>query len=82
MASKPEGGVKRLIRFLALGLPTLSRIIAVALVAAAVAVAFFDVGDYATDNERATDALLMSGLALLALVIGSAIPAIIRRTMP
>lgn len=82
MTKKPESGVRRLIRFLALGVPILSRIMAVALVAAAIGIAFFGIGDYANDNDRALVALLLSGLALVSLAIGAAVPAIIRRTMP
>ncbi len=82
MAKKPESGVVRLIRFLALGVPTVSRIVAVALVIAAIGIAFFDVGNYASDNDRANVALLLSLFALVSLAIGFTVPVIVRRLLP
>ena len=82
MAAKPESGFKRLIRFLALGVPTVSRILAVALIAAAIGIAFFDVGDYSNDNDRALVALVLSLFAIVSLGIGFAVPVIVRRFLP
>lgn len=81
MADKPEGETRRLIRFLALGVPTVSRILAVALIVAAVGIAFLGMGDYPTDNDRALVAMLLAGFALVALAIGFAVPAIVRRVL-
>ena len=82
MAAKPESGGKRLIRFLALGVPTVSRILALALVIAAIGIAFFDLGNYASADDRANVAAVLAGLALVSLAIGFAVPAIIRRVLP
>jgi hypothetical protein len=82
LAAKPESGVKRLIRFLALGVPTVSRILALALVIAATGIAFFDLGDYTSPDDRANVAAILAGLALVSLAIGFAVPAIIRRILP
>ena len=82
MAAKPESGVKRLIRFLALGVPTVSRILALALVIAAIGIAFFDLGNYASADDRANVAAVLAALALVSLGIGFAVPMIIRRVLP
>ena len=79
MAKKPETGVRHLVRFLALGVPTVSRILAVALIVAAIGIAFFDIGDYADDNARATVALLLAAFALVSLGIGFMVPKLVRR---
>ena len=79
LAKKPESGVRHLVRFLALGVPTVSRILAVALIVAAIGIAFFNIGSYATDNDRALVALLLTVFALVSLVIGFAVPVLTRR---
>ncbi|MCB1502505.1 MAG: hypothetical protein KDK07_22465 [Bauldia sp.] len=81
MAEKGETTAVRLIRFLALGVPTLSRVVAVVLVAAALALAFFDFGGY-DEGERADFALLFSVLALVALAFGYAVPRLVARFLP
>lgn len=81
MADTGEGSVVRLVRFLALGVPMLSRVVAVVLVAAAIALAFFGVG--AMDEARRADlALLYSVLALVSLAVGYAVPWLVRRFLP
>ncbi|WP_139167827.1 hypothetical protein [Bauldia litoralis] len=82
MAKKPESAAEHMIRFLALGVPTVSRIMAVALVVAAIGIAFFGVGNYPSDDDRAIVALMLAVFALVALGIGFATPAIIRRLLP
>ncbi|WP_421726409.1 hypothetical protein [Bauldia sp.] len=82
MADKAESGVVRLIRFLALGLPTVCRILAVALVLAAIGIAFFDIGGYPDDGARASTAFVAALLAIVAIVIGFAVPALVRRFLP
>jgi len=82
LAAKPESGVKRLIRFLALGVPTVSRILALALAIAAVGIAFFNLGNYASDDDRAVVAALLAAAALVSLGIGFAVPAIVRHLLP
>jgi len=79
LAKKPESGVRHLVRFLALGVPTVSRILAVALIVAAIGIAFFDIGNYPDDNDRATVALLLTILALVSLAIGFVVPRLMRR---
>jgi hypothetical protein len=81
MAEKGEGTVVRLIRFLALGVPMLSRVLAAALIVAAVAVAFFDIGNY-DEAARANAALLFAFLALVSVGIGFAVPWLVRRLLP
>ena len=81
MAEKGEGTVVRLIRFLALGVPMLSRVVAIALIVAAVAVAFLDIGGY-DDAGRANAALLFAFLALVSVGIGFAVPWLVRRLLP
>jgi len=81
MAEKGEGTAVRLIRFLALGVPLLSRIVAVALIAGALLLAFFDVGGYG-EGERADLALLLSVLALVALATGYVVPRLVARFLP
>lgn len=82
MAAKPESSGRRLIRFLALGVPTASRILAVALVFAAIGIAFFGLGHYADNGDRALVAAILAVLSLVSLAIGFAVPAIIRRVLP
>jgi len=81
MAEKGEGTVVRLIRFLALGVPTLSRVIAVALIVAAIFVAFLEFGHY-DETTRADMALLFALLALIALGLGFVVPRLVRRFLP
>jgi hypothetical protein len=81
MAETGEGTVVRLIRFLALGVPTLSRAIAVALIVAAIFVAFLEFGDYDAAT-RADLALLFSGLALVSLAVGYVVPWLVRWFLP
>lgn len=81
MAKKPESGVRHLVRFLALGVPTVSRILAVALIIAAIGIAFFDIGNYPDDNDRATVALLLTVFALVSLGIGFMVPKMVRRLL-
>jgi uncharacterized membrane protein len=82
LAEKPESAARRLIRFMVLGVPTVSRILAVALIVAAIGIAFFDLGDYGNAGDRAGVALLLSVFALLSLALGFIVPAIVRRAMP
>ena len=81
MPEAPESTVVRLIRFLALGVPTLSRVVAVALVVAAIFVAFLEFGDY-DPATRADLALLFAVLALVSLAAGYAVPWLVRRFLP
>jgi hypothetical protein len=81
VAEQRESTAVRLVRFIALGVPTFSRIVAVALVIVAVGLAFFDVGGY-DDATRADLAILFALLALLALGIGAAVPRLVRRFLP
>jgi hypothetical protein len=81
VAAKPEGSVVRLIRYVALGVPTLAKILAVALIIAAIGVAFFDIGAY-DEESRAMAALLFAAFALLALGVGFAVPFLVRRLLP
>jgi hypothetical protein len=77
MTEKGEGTVVRLIRFLALGVPTLSRVIAVAFVVAAVALAFIEFDGYDA-GVRADLAMLFAVLALVSLAVGYAVPWLVR----
>jgi len=81
MAETGESTVVRLVRFLALGVPMLSRVIAVAFVAAALALAFLEFGGYSAAT-RADLAMLFAGLALLSLAIGYAVPWLVRWLLP
>jgi hypothetical protein len=81
MVEKDEGTVARLIRFLALGFPMFSRVLAVALVLAAVVLAFVDVGGY-DEGTRADLAMLLAALALLVLALGRAVPWLMLRFLP
>lgn len=81
MAEKGEGTGARLARFIALGVPLLSRILAAALALAALVVAFFEVGGYDA-GTRADVAMLLAGLALLALALGRALPWLLLRFLP
>ena len=81
MAETGEGTVVRLIRFLALGFPMFSRVLAVALVLAAVVMAFVDLGGY-DENTRADLAMLLAALALLVLALGRAVPWLMLRFLP
>jgi len=81
MAGKEEGTGARLARFIALGVPLLSRILAAALVLAALAVAFLDLGGY-DEGSRADVAMLLAGLALLMLALGRALPWLMLRFLP
>jgi len=81
MTDKGEGTAVRLIRFLALGVPMLSRVVAIALIVAAVAVAFLEIGDYDA-AARANLALLFAFLALVSIGIGFAMPWLVRRLLP
>ena len=81
MADEPENDAKRLILFLILGVPTVGRIIAVALLVGATGVAFFDIGDYASDGERANAAFVLALLALIALGLSFAIPSLLTRLL-
>ncbi|HET7716195.1 MAG TPA: hypothetical protein VFK86_11255 [Bauldia sp.] len=81
MAETGEGTFIRLVRFLALGVPTLSRVIAIALVVAAVGVAFLEFGDY-DETSRADLALLFAILALVSIGIGFLVPWLVRRFLP
>lgn len=73
MAEKREGTVARLTRFLALGFPMFTRVLAVALVLGALILAFFDLGGY-DEGTRADLAMLLAALALLVLALGRALP--------
>ena len=81
MAEAPESTVVGLIRFLALGVPMLSRIVAIALIVAAVAVAFLEIGGYDAAS-RANVALLFALLALVSIGVGLAVPWLVRRLLP
>jgi hypothetical protein len=81
MAEQEEGTVVRLVRFLALGVPMLSRVLAVAFVVVALALAFFEFGGY-DEATRADLAMLFAVLALLALGIGRAVPWLVARFLP
>jgi ABC-type uncharacterized transport system permease subunit len=81
MAERGEGTIVRLVRFLALGVPMLSRVIAVAMVVAAIFVAFLEFGPYDAAT-RADLALLFAGLALVSLAAGYAVPWLVRRFLP
>lgn len=81
MAEAPESTVVGLIRFLALGVPMLSRIVAIALIVAAVAVAFLEIGGYDAAS-RANVALLFAFLALVSIGVGLAVPWLVRRLLP
>lgn len=81
MPETGEGTVVRLIRFLALGVPMLSRVVAVALIVAALAVAFLGYGAY-DEGARADLALLLAVLALVSLAVGYAVPWLVRRFLP
>ncbi len=74
----PESTAARLARFIALGVPMLSRVLAAALVLAALAVAFLDLGGY-DPGTRADVAMLLAALALLALALGRALPWLLLR---
>lgn len=82
MAEKSEGLAVRLMRFLALGVPTVSRILAVALIIAAGGIAFFDVGTYSSDNDRALVAAVLALTAIVSIVIGLLVPGVMRRILP
>jgi hypothetical protein len=81
MAEKGEGTFVRLVRFLALGVPMLSRVLAVAFVVVALALAFFEFGGYDAAT-RADLAMLFAALALLALGVGRAVPWLVARFLP
>jgi hypothetical protein len=81
MAETGEGTVVRLVRFLALGVPNLSRVVAMVLIAAAIAVAFLGIGEM-DEARRADLALLYSVLALVSLAVGYAVPWLVRRFLP
>jgi hypothetical protein len=81
MAEQGESTVVRLVRFLALGVPTLSRVMAVAFVAAALALAFLEVGAYDAAT-RADLAMLFAILALVSLALGYAVPWLVRWFLP
>jgi hypothetical protein len=81
MAEQGEGTFVRLVRFLALGVPTLSRVLAVAFVVVALALAFFEFGGY-DEATRADLAMLFAAFALAALAIGWAVPWLIARFLP
>ena len=81
MTEKGEGTVVQLIRFLALGVPMLSRIVAIALIVAAVGVAFLEIGGY-SEADRANAALLFAFLALVSIGVGFAVPWLVRRLLP
>lgn len=76
-----EGTVVRLVRYLALGVPTLSRAVAVALVVAALALAFLEFGDYDA-GTRADLSLLFAVLGLVSLALGYVVPWLVRRFLP
>lgn len=81
MAEKDEGTVVRLIRYIALGVPMLSRVLAVAFVAAALALAFLRFGNYDA-GTRADLALTFAVLALVALGAGYMVPWLVRTLLP
>jgi hypothetical protein len=81
MAEQGETTIVRLVRFLALGVPTLSRVMAVAFVAAALALAFLEVGAYDAAT-RADLAMLFAALALVSLALGYAVPWLVRWFLP
>jgi hypothetical protein len=81
MAEQEEGTFVRLVRFLALGVPMLSRVLAVAFVVVALALAFFEFGGY-DETTRADLAMLFAAFALAALAIGWAVPRFIARFLP
>jgi hypothetical protein len=61
--------------------PTLSRVVAVALVAAALALAFLEFGPYDAAT-RADLAMLFAVLALVSLAVGYIVPWLVRRFLP
>ena len=81
MADEPENDAKRLIFFVILGIPTVGRIVAIALLVGATGVAFFDIGDYGSDGERANAAFVLALLALVALGLSFAIPGLLKRIL-
>lgn len=81
MPEVPESSVVRLVRFLALGVPALMRVMAVAFVVAALALAFLEFGHY-DEGTRAELALMFAVLALVALAVGYAVPWLVRRFLP
>jgi len=81
MAEKGGGTGARLVRFIALGVPVLSRVLAVALALAALAVAFVGLGSY-SEGTRADVAMLLAALALLSLALGRALPWLLLRFLP
>jgi hypothetical protein len=81
MAEKDEGTVVRLIRYIALGVPMLSRVLAVVFVAAALALAFLQFGGY-DPGTRADLALTFGVLALAALGAGYMVPWLVRTLLP
>jgi predicted amidohydrolase len=81
MAAGDEAMAVRLARFIALGVPMLSRVLAGALVIAALAVAFLELGGYDA-GTRADVAMLLAGLALLMLALGRALPWLLLRFLP
>ena len=81
MTENNEGPVVRLIRFLALGVPALSRVLAVAFVVAALAFAFLEVGGYDA-GARADLALAFAVLALVSLGMGYVVPRLVRVLLP
>lgn len=81
MAAREEGTAVRLLRFIALGVPLVARILAAAFALAALAVAFFEIGGYDA-GTRADVAMLLAGLALLMLALGRALPWLLLRFLP
>ena len=81
MAEQGEETFIRLVRFLALGVPMLSRVLAVAFVVVALALAFFEFEGY-DEATRADLAMLFAALALAVLGIGRAVPWLVARFLP
>jgi len=81
MGEKDEGTVVRLIRYIALGVPMLSRILAVVFAVAAMALAFLRFGGYDA-GTRADLALTFALLALVALGAGYMVPWLVRALLP
>ncbi len=81
MSEKDETTPVRLVRFVALGLPALSRVVAAALIIAALALAFIDFGGY-DEGTRADLAMVCAALALAALAVGRAVPWLMARFLP
>ena len=81
MAEREEKTIARLVRFIALGVPTVSRILAAALMVAALALAFIEFGGY-DEGSRADLAMMCAALALAVLAVGRAVPWLIARFLP